>query len=74
MNKLNQYMKSAVFAAVTTLPVLTFAADDAGAAMTEAATKIGALGAGILAIGAAIIGITVTMKGYDVGKRIINKL
>lgn len=64
MGKFNKLKVAALTAAVM-LPTVTFAADsDAGAAMTDAATKIGALAAGVIAIGAAIIGLTVVMKSY----------
>lgn len=41
--------------------------------MTEAANELDKLESGVEAIGAVIIGLAVTIKGYSVGKRLINR-
>lgn len=68
----SRYLKAAIFAAVACTPL--FASADVVESMREAATKVGALETGIEAIGAVAIGIAVTIKGYSVGKRMINRV
>lgn len=71
MNKM-QKMKAAVVAAAVALPVTALA--DAPEHMRSAATELGKLDAGIAAIGAVMIGLVITMKGYTVAKRMVNRV
>lgn len=71
MNKM-QKIKAAVIAAVVTLPVTALA--DAPEHMKAAATEMGKLDSGIAAIGAVMIGLVITMKGYTVAKRMVNRV
>lgn len=73
MNKLNwrKVAKNTVIVAVCATPMLA----SAGVLeqMTEAANELDKLETGVEAIGAVIIGLAVTIKGYAVGKRLINR-
>lgn len=72
MNK-KQILKAAALAAVVCMPAVAGAAD-AAEQMKAAAVEMGKLETGIEAIGAIMIGLVVTIKGYAVGKRMINRV
>lgn len=63
--------KTTAFAvAVTTMPVFAMANTDPAAVATE---KITALQVGVAAVGGAILGITLTVVGFFVIKRMANR-
>lgn len=70
MNKI-QKAKAAFAAFIVSAPVVALA--DVTEHMKSAATEMGKLETGIAAIGAVMIGLVVTMKGYSVAKRMVNR-
>lgn len=72
MNK-KQIIQAAIMAAIVSVPAFA-SADGVVEQMKSAAVEINKLEAGIAAIGAVMIGLVVTIKGYTVGKRMINRI
>lgn len=70
--KLKKIAQTAIIAGIATMPM--FAMADVTAVATEAAKEVDALEAGLSVVGAAIVGIACTIKGYTVIKRMVNKV
>ena len=64
--------RNLAIAAVASVPM--FAMADVTAVATEAAKDVDALEAGLSVVGAAVVGIACTIKGYTVIKRMVNKV